>query len=1242
MSGECVLVVEDNPITRKLLRVALESENFVVVEAAEAETARDLMLRAEPDAVVLDVRLPVPAGTDLGAALRELAGSRKVPLLAFLGFVSNTHDSAISRVFDDVLPTPLEPSVIPDIVRTHLQRTPVTTAAARRQVLIVDDNPIQAKLLSIQLAGAGFQVRTANDGSEALALARQCHPDAIMSDVMMPNVDGFTLCLALRDDPDLRTLPVVLFSSGDGEESHKLAREVGANAFVARNGDGAAMVGALLHALAGASEFESVSKRSSLPPKLARWMVEHAASAKSSHSRLAERCTNQAVQLAVLGSIAESLASPVGDEETLNSVFRQCLDACGITRGALFLAAPVGRLRCDVHFGYSDRELSDLEKWFPGSAAARAALDGEIRILSIPDAITNNVVGNSGLALPLVSGGRALGVLVVQSRDKKLTEPAGFSLIRIVSLELAQALGLGAACETLAASEQGYRALMENANDAIFIQTTTGSILEANRHAEELLGRPRHTIVNRRFRDFTAPPADVTTVDGSFPPDGADAQRFRGSIVHPDGAIIPFEGSSAVFDTIDGKLVVRVVRDVSAQRRAEAELRQSEQKYRNLLEASPDIYWSTDGTGQSRYLSPNMARITGFTPAELERGGRELWSSRVDPRDLQPLEIAYVEAVRGGAAFDLEYRFRRKDGRWIWFHGRSYFSRDADGKFCIHFMNSEITARKELEQREAVRYAVTRAIAESRSLAQALHEFLPSWCESLGWDEGRVWLLDTDAKTLRLEVSLGADPPHSEQLRQSTGCAQSSLSQRVLARGRIEWSEDDGTAGPRSALAFPLLWEGNVLGVVECICAERRAPDLQLEELARDVGNQLGALIERKRAESKLRRVEDELRQAQKMEAIGQLAGGIAHDFNNLLSIVLMTSSVLLDDLGSGDPRREDVEEIRGASERAAELTRRLLTFSRRTVVEPTPVNLGAIVAGMEKMLRRVLGADVELVTSTAADLGQVRADTGQIEQILLNLSVNARDAMPGGGTLLVESTNVDLDSTFVEAHPGVEPGHFVALIVSDSGCGMNDEVKRRIFEPFFTTKEAGRGTGLGLATVYGIVKQAGGSIWVYSEPGRGTTFKVYLPRIGVADEAQSGSAEATEAFRGTETVLLVDDEQRLRCLMSRVLRSLGYTVLEANGGEEALTIARDFGGSIDAMITDVVMPKVCGPEVAQRFAALRPEAKLLYVSGFTDHASVRKNLLDPGANMLQKPFSAAALGARVRELFHGRAARES
>ena len=395
-------------------------------------------------------------------------------------------------------------------------------------------------------------------------------------------------------------------------------------------------------------------------------------------------------------------------------------------------------------------------------------------------------------------------------------------------------------------------------------------------------------------------------------------------------------------------------------------------------------------------------------------------------------------------------------------------------------------------------------------------------------------------------------------------------------------------------------------------------------------------ITERTRAQDDLRKAEHQLRQAQKMEAVGRLAGGVAHDFNNVLSVILSYCDLILGDEKNTGQIRSDLGEIRTAAVRAAELTKQLLLFSRHQIVEPKVFDLARVVVSMEKMLQRLLGADVELNVMASGVSGRIVGDPGQTEQVVMNLAVNARDAMALGGKLTIEVKNVTLDDDYARDHHDVTPGPHVMLAATDTGVGMDRATQARIFEPFFTTKETGKGTGLGLSTVFGIVRQARGHIWVYSEPGQGSTFKVYFPRTSAAEEPRS-RPPASASKRGSETILIVEADAQLRTLTGTILRSRGYVALDAATPAEALQICESHAGKIHLLLTDVVMPKKCGPQLAERVAALRPGIRILFMSGYTDDAIVAHGVLESGVAFIQKPITPDAIATKVREVLRAK-----
>jgi two-component system, cell cycle sensor histidine kinase and response regulator CckA len=625
-------------------------------------------------------------------------------------------------------------------------------------------------------------------------------------------------------------------------------------------------------------------------------------------------------------------------------------------------------------------------------------------------------------------------------------------------------------------AESRYRILFEHANDAITLLTPEGVVLEANQRWRTLLGIEPADMIGKHISTFAA--------DGSSAAHTSEYQRSVASggertsavaLRRADGGVLLMEFSLSSVEIAGEPLVFSIGRDVTVEVLGRRALAAAEERYRTLLERIPDVIWTGTPLRQIQFATPNIQRVLGYTLEELSAQSAEQRTENVHPEDRTAVLAATRALAEEGRPFDLEYRFRHKDGRYIWLRSRSTAIYDHDGVRLVEGMLSDVTERKVLEE---------------------------------------------------------------------------------------------------------------------------------------------------------------SLQQAQKMEAIGQLTGGIAHDFNNILAAILANSHFLLEATDETDPRHADANEIREAAERAAALTRQLLAFSRRQVLEPAIVDLNGTVAGVEKMLCRLIGEDIALVVAPGSDLGNVRVDVGQLEQVIMNLAVNARDAMPTGGRLTIETGNVELDEECLGADAPVTPGRYVMLAVSDTGCGMDAETKRRIFEPFFTTKELGKGTGLGLSTCYGIVKQSGGHIWVYSERGKGSVFKIYLPRVDAPPDA-ARERPVHRRLEGSETILLVEDDDRVRSAVSRMLGARGYQLLVARDGAEARALVDAHHGAIHLLITDVVMPNESGPDVAQ-IVRERTQCKVLFMSGYTDHAVLRLGVLETGQSFIQKPFAPETLARKAREVLDG------
>ncbi len=736
-----------------------------------------------------------------------------------------------------------------------------------------------------------------------------------------------------------------------------------------------------------------------------------------------------------------------------------------------------------------------------------------------------------------------------------------------------------------------------------------GYLAECNDAMARMYGfEEAESLVGSRMVDLL-PPTDPANREYllAFVHSGYQLSEAESHEVHRDGSTRWFLNN--LVGIVEGGEVVRVwgtQHDITIRKEAERALRESEERFRQLAENIRDVFYinGADRTGLL-YLSPAYEKVWGH-PVESALSARS-WKESVHPDDLPRLDQVFRSAPDG--EYEVEYRIVRPDGEVRCIRDRAFAIRDGDGRIVRYAgVAEDVTERKradeELRRGEArfrmlfdgVSDAVFVYELEEDGEVTLLREVNAVACERLGY---------TREEMLRRHP-LDFDAP--ESLPESEAAMETLRGEGRVMGERVHVARD-GTRIPVEVNARAIQLDGRTTVI----------------SIARDIR-------ERKRVEEALRESQEQLLHAQKMEAVGRLAGGVAHDFNNMLTAIKGFAQLLLLDLPIESPLREYVEEIQRAAERSADLTRQLLAFSRRQILQPKVLDLNQVVRDMDRMLRRVIGEDVELAHALEPRADRVRADPGQLEQVIMNLAVNARDAMPHGGKLRLETRNVEVRADDVVHPPFLRPGRYVGLSVRDTGRGMDPEVHAHVFEPFFTTKA--QGTGLGLATVYGIVKQSDGYVWAESEPGRGSCFHVLLPRVEAAPQpayAQEGPPAALS--EGVGTVLLVEDEPAVRRLTHRVLLRSGYRVLEAGSGPEALRVFEGEEGRIDLLVTDVVMPGMGGPELVGHLASRSPAMRVLYMSGYADDAVVRQGLLTPGNRFLSKPFTPEALAWKVREV---------
>ncbi len=822
---------------------------------------------------------------------------------------------------------------------------------------------------------------------------------------------------------------------------------------------------------------------------------------------------------------------------------------------------------------------------------------GEIEIVGTPSA--------AWLGVPLRTTSATLGVLVVQNYDdENAYSQRDLDLLVSVGAQMAMAIERKRADQELRKREEENTIIFNSVPGMIVFKDRECRLIRANRATAEFFGLPAEEIQGLLISDLwpdlegESEREDREVMETGQPKMGIIA-RWRAA----SGEEKIIRTHRIPYRDQDGQIagVIVLGTDITEQRKSRELLEKAQYQNELILQCAGEGICGVDRKGRCTMVNSAAAELTGWGRDELL--GLEMhkvWHhSRVDGTPY-PVEDCHVSKVfRDGTPRRVSDEvFWRKDGSSfpVEYVATPMLEGDEIVGAVVTFrdVTREHHARSILQDSESryrllvenASYAIFRTSSDGRFL-EANHAL----ATMLGYSSKDELL------TLNIRDSIYVNPEHRDPLVHET------ITHGRIEGREVEWKKKDGT---------------HLIVVLSA-------------RVVRDTGGYCFEGIAENITERRV--LETQLRQAQKMEAVGRLAGGVAHDFNNLLMVIKGHSELLLERTAPGHPDFRKVDQIKKAADRAAGLTRQLLAFSRMQVMQPRVMDLNATVIEMGKMLPRLIGEDIELKILTKPDLGRVKADPGQIEQVILNLSVNARDAMPNGGKLVIETKNAELDEGYARVHPPLVPGSFVMLAVSDTGTGMDAATQAHIFEPFFTTKEMGKGTGLGLATVYGVVKQSGGYIWAYSEPGMGTSFKIFLPRVSETADVEREKRPHEEPPRGEGTILLAEDERDVREVAREFLELSGYTVIEAKDGAEAVELAAKHSGAIDLLLTDMVMPGMSGRELSARLTAMRAGLRVIYMSGYTEYAALRHGDADPDRIMLQKPFTRAVLVHTVRKV---------
>ena len=828
--------------------------------------------------------------------------------------------------------------------------------------------------------------------------------------------------------------------------------------------------------------------------------------------------------------------------------------------------------------------------------------------------------------------------------------------------------------EALKESEEKFRFLAENMADMVWTMDLNFRTTYVSPSIEKILGFTPEERMKQPLEDMVTPES-LIKIRNLF---HEELQRQKNQKIEPDrsltievecyrkdGSTLLMENSlKGIWDEAGNWVgIYGVSRDITERMKAEETLRGEKEKFRSLSENAPFGMAMIAKDGSFQYINPKFKELFGYDLGDIPNGRTWFRKAYPDPNYRHQVISAWLDDLTSsefGEKSPRIFKVKCKDGTEKIIDFIPVQLETGENLMTCEDITERVKANehiKKLSHENEIIAEIGRIISSSLDIEGIYEHAAQKIHQLISFDRISITLINLKDQTVTVIYTYGLDIPG-----RSVGNGfpfEYSVGQQIMkTKSSLFFLIKDEKdiqemlsrfpnllpalqAGIRSMISVPLIVKDNVIGVIHIQSLQENAYTEADVRLVERVGNQIAGAIanahlfkERIQAEEKMAALQEQLRQSQKMEAIGRLAGGIAHDFNNLLTVIEGYSELSLLGLRDGDPLKENIREIHKASERAANLTRQLLAFSRKQILEFKVLNLNDLIKDLDKMLHRILGEDIELIYRLSEEAGKVKIDPGQIEQVILNLAVNARDAMPSGGKLIIETGRLDVDEKDIKTTPDIGPGNYVRVSITDTGVGMTPEVKEHLFEPFFTTKAKGKGTGLGLSTVYGIIKQSNGHITVFSEPGRGTTFNIYLPRVEAEEDRVQSKTKPLSLLTGNETILLAEDEPSVRELATRVLSNKGYQIHSVSDGIEALKFVQEHPDKkIHLLLTDVVMPGMSGKDLADRLRLSAPDLKVLYISGYTDDAIVHHGVLDEGVNFIQKPFAPDALAKKVREV---------